>query len=113
MKRILFFTQTSCAPCRVIKPIVEQMCRDTGTELQFIDITTPSGKESALNTRVVFTPTLIVLDSDFKELARLGTKDEVEQKLPALLKNTEGSSSHWLVCGLVALIGGFFVFKNK
>jgi len=90
---VQFYTQVSCGPCRVLKPIVQAICSETGTTLEIIDII--QDKETTTKAGVWATPTTIVLDANRVEVARLNTKSDVETRLKNLVtvKNTEGGKT--------------------
>jgi thioredoxin-like negative regulator of GroEL len=105
-----FYTQKSCAPCRIVRPIIEAICNETSTKLVIVDII--AEKERTTKAGVWATPTTIILNANGQEVARLNTKTEVEQQLKSLLKlpNTEGvkqpeaTAKKVVVGGLVALL---------
>lgn len=62
MKRLLFFTQASCAPCQFFKPIVRAAAAETGLDLREIDAQAEPGEVDRLG--VTKTPTLLLMDGD-------------------------------------------------
>lgn len=69
MKSVFFFSSPTCAPCRVIKPIIEDMKEDNIDFLwNFVDTSKdPNGIASRFT--IQYVPTMIVTYND-KEIGR-------------------------------------------
>lgn len=69
MKSVLFFSSPTCSPCRVIKPIIEDMKEDNVDFLwNFVDTSNdPNGIASRFT--IQYVPTMIVTYND-KEIGR-------------------------------------------
>ena len=37
MKRVLYFSTAWCGPCKMFKPVVEQVSQETGIQVTYID----------------------------------------------------------------------------
>lgn len=62
MKTVLFFHSPSCAPCRVVKPIIYDMMDDY-TELEWKFIDTSQEREAMSLYNVQFIPTMIAVNN--------------------------------------------------
>lgn len=67
MKKVLRFTASWCAPCKMLAPMVEDAKGDT--EVQVVDIDTDEGTALATQYKVRGVPTLIMVQDD-KEIKR-------------------------------------------
>lgn len=68
MKKILMFTAPWCNPCKNMKPLVEQECREAGIELEYVDIESQIDIARMHGVRSV--PTMMVFDGKFaKDMA--------------------------------------------
>lgn len=69
---ILRFTAAWCGPCQKVKPVVERIQQEhPGLRVVTYDIDTPEGKEQANLWRVSGVPTLVQVDGEGAEVARL------------------------------------------
>lgn len=60
MKKVLYFSTTWCGPCKVFKPIVEQVSRETGVNVTYIDA--EQDPEMAKKYNVASVPTVVIID---------------------------------------------------
>jgi len=58
MPRILYFSTPTCGPCRMFKPLVQQVSAETGVSITYIDATLDPHTAQQFNVSVV--PTIIV-----------------------------------------------------
>lgn len=68
MRAVYYFTADWCNPCKKVKPIVEEINKDSIVKFQMIDV--DSEIEFAKRFKVMSVPTFILVD-DGKEVARL------------------------------------------
>lgn len=57
---VLYFSTAWCGPCKMFKPVVQQVSQETGVPVQFIDAET---SPLAQTYQVTSVPTIIVLDN--------------------------------------------------
>ena len=79
MRHILYFTADWCQPCKKIKPVVEELNRESsGVKFQLIDADSEIELIKSFGVRSV--PTFIVLDNEVetKRAVGLQTKDQLE-----------------------------------
>ena len=69
MTNILYFSTTWCGPCKMFKPVVEQVSQETGKYVQFIDA--EQNKLMAEKYGVTSVPTMIVTDNGGNQIRRL------------------------------------------
>ena len=60
MLKILYFGASWCAPCKVFKPVVDQVSQETRIPYQYIDV--DSNPELSKNYNVTSIPTIVVTD---------------------------------------------------
>lgn len=68
MSNILYFTADWCNPCKKVRPIVEEINKDSAVKFQIIDV--DSEIELAKRFEIMSVPTFILMD-DGKEVTRL------------------------------------------
>jgi len=68
MRVIYYFTADWCNPCKKVKPIVEEINRDSTIKFQMIDV--DSEIELAKRFEIMSVPTFILMD-DGKEINRI------------------------------------------
>jgi thioredoxin 1 len=61
VRHILYFTADWCNPCKKVKPIVEELNRDSSVKFQFIDVDQEIEMAKDMNVRSI--PTFIVIDN--------------------------------------------------
>lgn len=69
MTNVMYFSTTWCGPCKMFKPIVEQVSQETGKFVQFVDA--EQNKLMAEKYGVTSVPTLIVTDNGGNPIRRL------------------------------------------
>ena len=79
MKHILYFTADWCNPCKKVKPIVEELNRDSAVKFQIIDVDQEAQMANAMNVRSV--PTFIVIKngSEIKRAIGAQTKEQLQE----------------------------------
>jgi thioredoxin-like negative regulator of GroEL len=82
VKHILYFTADWCNPCKKVRPIVEEINRDSIIKFLFIDIDTELSLAEDYEVRSI--PTFILLENG-KEIKRISGAQTQEQ-LMGLLK---------------------------
>jgi thioredoxin-like negative regulator of GroEL len=82
VKHILYFTADWCNPCKKVRPIVEEINRDSIIKFLFIDIDTELSLAEDYEVRSI--PTFILLENG-KEIKRISGAQTQEQ-LMVLLK---------------------------
>lgn len=79
MRKILVLTAGWCGPCKMLKPIIEEVSVDyPEVEVQQCDIDTDEGMELCAKHRVRGVPTVIAMDGDEVQLTRTGTMTKAE-----------------------------------
>lgn len=61
MAEILYFSTAQCGPCKILKPIVQQVATETGRHVTYIDA--EASPDLALRYNVRKVPTIIVSDN--------------------------------------------------
>lgn len=70
MKQILYFSAEWCSPCKSLKPLVQDVAKNLGTHITYIDVDmSPSLKDSYGITSV---PTIIVENNGQQTFRRSG-----------------------------------------
>lgn len=69
MLTILKFYSTTCVPCKLLKPVLEQLQVDLENKFEIIEINVEKDYESTATYNIMSVPTLIVL-KDNKEVDR-------------------------------------------
>jgi thioredoxin 1 len=79
MRHILYFTADWCNPCKKVKPIVEELNRDSSIKFQFIDVDQEIEMAKDMNVRSI--PTFIVIDDglEVKRATGAQTKEQLER----------------------------------
>jgi thioredoxin 1 len=81
MRHILYFTADWCNPCKKVRPIVEEINKDSITKFLFIDIDTELSLAEDYEVKSI--PTFILLENG-KEIKRIsGT--QTQEKLMGLI----------------------------
>lgn len=60
MASILYFSTTTCGPCKMFKPVVQQASAETGKQVQYIDA--QQNRELAAKYSVSSVPTIVIED---------------------------------------------------
>jgi thioredoxin 1 len=79
VRHILYFTADWCNPCKKVKPIVEELNRDSSIKFQFIDVDQELEMVKNMNVRSV--PTFIVVEdgSEVKRAVGAQTKEQLQE----------------------------------
>lgn len=79
MRHILYFTADWCNPCKKVKPIVEELNRDSSIKFQFIDVDQELEMVKSMNVRSV--PTFIVIEdgSEIKRAVGAQTREQLQE----------------------------------
>jgi len=76
MKHVLYFTADWCVPCKRVKPIVEEINKDSLVKFKIINVDNEKDLARSLELRSV--PTFILFENE-KEIARMtGAKTKQE-----------------------------------
>lgn len=62
MASILYFSTTWCGPCKMFKPVVQEVQSDLGVSVQYVDA--EASPELAAKYQVSSVPTIIVTDGN-------------------------------------------------
>jgi thioredoxin 1 len=81
MSHVLYFTADWCNPCKKVKPIVEEMNRESVTKFQLVDV--DSEMELAKSFEIRSVPTFILI-KDGKEIKRT-TGAQTREQLEAFI----------------------------
>ena len=68
MPRMLYFSTPTCGPCKMFKPIVQQVSAETGININYIDATLDPTTAQQFNVSVV--PTIIILGENGQAIKR-------------------------------------------
>lgn len=68
MKHIEFFSSPTCAPCKLIKPVLEELIKEENIEVKIFDLA-EDGRDLFVDKNVRSTPTMIFYN-DGKEYNR-------------------------------------------
>jgi thioredoxin 1 len=85
MLHVLYFTADWCNPCKKVKPIVEEINKDSVTKFQLIDVDLEMELAKKFEIRSV--PTFILLESG-KEIKRI-TGAQTREQLKSFIKLVE------------------------
>ena len=85
MSHVLYFTADWCNPCKKVKPIVEEMNKDSITKFQMIDVDSEMELTKKFEIRSV--PTFILI-KDGKEIKRT-TGAQTKQQLESFIDLVE------------------------
>jgi thioredoxin 1 len=79
VKHILYFTADWCNPCKKVKPIVEELNRDSAVKFQLIDVDQELEMVKNMNVRSV--PTFIVIEdgSEVKRTVGAQTREQLQK----------------------------------
>jgi len=80
MKTAKYFSATWCGPCRVFKPVVQELI-DEGHSIEMVDIDT--NQELALQYQIMSVPTLVIEENGNVVDSIIGStsKDDLIQRL--------------------------------
>jgi thioredoxin 1 len=79
VRHILYFTADWCNPCKKVKPIVEELNRDSAVKFQFIDVDQEMDMAKNMNVRSV--PTFVVIEngSEVKRAVGAQTREQLQE----------------------------------
>lgn len=79
MRHILYFTADWCNPCKKVRPIVEELNRDSAVKFQFIDVDQETDMAKNMNVRSV--PTFVVIEngSEVKRATGAQTREQLQE----------------------------------
>ena len=83
MRHILYFTADWCTPCKQVKPIVEEINKDSLVKFKIINVDNEKDLAKSLELRSV--PTFILFENE-KEIARI-TGAKTKQELLDFISN--------------------------
>jgi thioredoxin 1 len=78
MKSILYFTADWCQPCKKVKPIVEEINKDSVTKFQMIDVDSEMELTKKFEIRSVPTFILIKNGTEIKRTTGAQTREQLE-----------------------------------
>ena len=78
MSHVLYFTADWCNPCKKVKPIVEEMNKDSITKFEMIDVDLEMELTKKFEIRSVPTFILIKDDKEIKRTTGAQTRDQLE-----------------------------------
>lgn len=78
--KVIYFSASWCGPCKMFKPILQQVSSELGTFVNYVDVDQNPEKVSQYNVSSV--PTLVIEDQGGKQLFRhtgaMGSQQLVE-----------------------------------
>jgi thioredoxin len=79
VRHILYFTADWCNPCKKVRPIVEELNRDSAVKFQFIDVDQETDMAKNMNVRSV--PTFVVIEngSEVKRATGAQTREQLQE----------------------------------
>jgi thioredoxin 1 len=78
MNHVLYFTADWCNPCQKVKPIVEEMNKDSVTKFQMIDVDSEMELTKKFEIRSVPTFILIKNGTEIKRTTGAQTREQLE-----------------------------------
>lgn len=80
MKYVLLFTTPTCQPCKVMKPILEELTKDR-FDMKYQEVNCWEERELVQRFKVRSSPTLIILDDDrlVADIRGLATREDIEE----------------------------------
>jgi thioredoxin 1 len=78
MSHVLYFTADWCNPCQKVKPIVEEMNKDSVTKFQMIDVDSEMELTKKFEIRSVPTFILIKNGTEIKRTTGAQTREQLE-----------------------------------
>ena len=78
MSHVLYFTADWCNPCKKVKPIVEEMNKDSVTKFQMIDVDSEMELTKKFEIRSVPTFILIKNGKEIKRTTGAQTREQLE-----------------------------------
>jgi thioredoxin 1 len=79
MSHVLYFTADWCNPCKKVKPIVEEMNKDSITKFQMIDVDSEMELTKKFEIRSVPTFILIKNGTEIKRTTGAQTREQLEE----------------------------------
>ena len=77
MHKVMYFSTTTCGPCKSLKPIVQEVANEVGANVEYIDASTSPLTET-FNVRAV--PTLIVIKNGIPAIRHTGLASKEQIK---------------------------------
>jgi thioredoxin 1 len=77
MHKVMYFSTTTCGPCKSLKPIVQEVANELGANVEYIDASTSPLTET-FNVRAV--PTLIVIKNGIPATRHTGLASKEQIK---------------------------------
>jgi len=77
--KVMYFSTTTCAPCRTLKPIVQEVSMETGIPVEWIDAQQRS--DLAQTFKVTSVPTIIVFKNGQPTMRHTGMASKQQIKL--------------------------------
>ena len=76
--KIKYFGATWCQPCKVLKPMVEEVAKELGIEVEYIDI--EEEQDLTINMGVRGVPTIFKIDDENGIDAKVGMQTKAQLK---------------------------------
>ena len=77
MHKVMYFSTTTCGPCKSLKPIVQEVANEVGANIEYVDASTSPLTETFNVTAV---PTLIVIKNGIPATRHTGLASKQQIK---------------------------------
>lgn len=74
MPQITYFSTPTCGPCKMFKPVVQQVAADLGISIRYVDASTDSATAQQYNINSV--PTIVVAENGAVVYKHTGVLDK-------------------------------------
>lgn len=105
---LLYFTASYCAPCKALKPQVEQYAAKNNIQLKIVDI--QENRDLANLYEVTVVPVLAVVDGSNKKVYHGKTKIEIFLNTSNILPQKE-EFLQLLIKGAISAVGGYITTR--
>lgn len=76
-EQILYFSTTTCGPCKIMKPIVEEVTSEKGIKIKYLSIDTmDNGRDIAASFGVSSVPTIIFIKDGVEQNRMIGMRSK-------------------------------------
>lgn len=89
MNTVFYFTADWCNPCKKVKPIVEEINRDSAVKFQIIDVDSEPELVKRFEIRSVPTFILIQNNQEVNRITGAQTKDQLESFINTKAEDSE------------------------
>lgn len=88
--KIVMFSQTTCGPCRQLKPFLQAAAQQLGYDVEIIELDNlENGDSYVLAYDIEYTPTVVIFDDEDVVIAKLETTDSRKRPPHALAIKAE------------------------